>query len=178
MLFSKTKEVLGEKSRGLSEIWRVQGVKLTFMCENELWCPECGLREGNLDSEDRDNQSFTARSKFTLGFESYLSISQGSFLTLLAKKSASHDDSSKNRLICVVCELMGFQSGRSYFIFHFLTQMFGVMPWLWIIFELTWESHAMKRASAEDLSRRTFCKRNKQHWTCFDYKSLREGDKN
>ena len=33
------------------------------MCENELWCPECGLREGNLDNEDRDNRSIIERSK-------------------------------------------------------------------------------------------------------------------
>ena len=37
------------------------------MCENELWCPECGLREGNLDSEDRDNQSLDAHLKYMLG---------------------------------------------------------------------------------------------------------------
>lgn len=37
------------------------------MCENELWCPECGLREGNLDSED----SIIALSKYMLGLLSY-----------------------------------------------------------------------------------------------------------
>lgn len=42
------------------------------MCENELWCPECGLREGNLDSEDRDNRSIIiALSKYMLGLLSY-----------------------------------------------------------------------------------------------------------
>lgn len=50
---------------------------MTFMCENELWCPECGLREGNLDSEDSDNQSFTARSKFMIGFLSFSIDGQG-----------------------------------------------------------------------------------------------------
>ena len=25
------------------------------MCENELWCPECGLEEGNVQSQDMAN---------------------------------------------------------------------------------------------------------------------------
>ena len=56
------------------------------MCENELWCPECGLREGNLDSEDRNNRSFTVRSKFMLGFLRFSINSQGnSFCPIRAK---------------------------------------------------------------------------------------------
>lgn len=37
------------------------------MCENELWCLECGLWEGNLDSEVRDDWSIIECLKYVFG---------------------------------------------------------------------------------------------------------------
>lgn len=88
------------------------------MCENELWCPECGLREGNLDIEERDNRSIIARLKYMPGLKSCSFDSQSTRFILFIK-NGSCIEKFHITVVCIVCELVGFWSGRSYFIFHF-----------------------------------------------------------
>ena len=92
------------------------------MCENELWCPECGLREGNLDSEDRHNRSIIALSKYMLLLQSYSLDSLSTPFHSVYQKRFIYRGFSEQQKLVLFGELMGFRSGRSYFIFHFLTQ--------------------------------------------------------
>lgn len=91
------------------------------MCENELWCPECGLREGNWDIEERDNRSIIARLKYMLGLKS-CSFRQPkySFHFIYQKRFMYREISHNSSLYCV--RARGVLVGSFLLHFSLLTQ--------------------------------------------------------